>query len=59
MLYRTIINQEREVVDRVAVLQPGPPSELARQVAWLHDLDVDVIWPDGDTFRHEPFELAR
>lgn len=55
MLYRTIINRDREVVDRVAVLLPGPPSDLARQVARTHDLDVDVIWPDGDTFRYEPF----
>jgi len=56
MLYRTIINSERDVVDRVAVLLPGQPSELARQVARTHDLDVDVIWPEGDGYRHESFE---
>jgi hypothetical protein len=56
MLYRTIINRDRELVDRVAVLLPGEPSALARQVARTHDFDVDVIWPEGEGFRHEPFE---
>jgi hypothetical protein len=31
-------------------------GELARQVARTHDLDVDVIWPEGDGYRHESFE---
>lgn len=56
MLYRTIANRDTEIVDRVAVLLPGEPSELARQVARTHELDVDVIWWDGSTFRHEAFE---
>lgn len=56
MLYRTIINRDKDVVDRVAVLLPGPPSELAREVARTHELDADVIWPEGDGYRHEPFE---
>ncbi|WNB85755.1 hypothetical protein [Cellulomonas sp. ATA003] len=56
MLYRTIANRDTKVVDRVAVLIPGEPSQLARQVARTHELDVDVIWCDGTTFRHEPFE---
>jgi len=56
MLYRTIANRYSELVDRVAVLLPGEPSELARQVARTHELDVDVIWWGGNTFQHEPFE---
>lgn len=56
MLYRTIINRDKELVDRVAVLLPGPPSELAREVARSHELDADVIWPEGGGYRHEPFE---
>ncbi|QTE28556.1 hypothetical protein [Pengzhenrongella sicca] len=56
MLYRTIANRDAEIVDRVAVLLPGEPSKLARQVARTHELDVDVIWWDGNTFRHEAFE---
>ncbi len=36
MLYRTIANRDTEIVDRVAVLLPGEPSELARQVARTH-----------------------
>lgn len=56
MLYRTMINLDRDIVDRVAVLLPAEPSDLARQVARTHDFDVDVIWPDGDGFRHESFE---
>jgi len=56
MLYRTIVNREAEIVDRIAVLLPGEPSELARRVARTHELDVDVIWWDGSTFRHETFE---
>ncbi len=56
MLYRTIANRDTDVVDRIAVLLPSEPSELARQVARTHDLDADVIWWDGSLFRHEPFE---
>ncbi len=56
MLYRTIANRDSEIVDRVAVLLPDEPSELARQVARTHEIDVDVIWWDGSTFRHEAFE---
>jgi hypothetical protein len=56
MLYRTIANRDTEIVDRVDVLLPGEPSELARQVARCHELDVDVIWWDGSTFRHKAFE---
>ncbi len=56
MLYRTIANRDTEIVDRVAVLLPNEPTTLAREVARTHDLDVDVIWSDGSTFRHEPFE---
>lgn len=56
MLYRTIANRDTEIIDRVAVLLPGEPSDLARQVARSHELDVDVIWWDGSTFRHEAFE---
>jgi hypothetical protein len=55
MLYRTIANCDSEIVDRVAVLLAGKPSELARQVARTQDFDVDVIWEDGKIFRHEPF----
>lgn len=56
MLYRAIANYDAEVIDRVAVLLPGPPSPLARQVARTCELDVDVIFWDGRTFQHEPFE---
>lgn len=56
MLYRTIANRDREIIDRVAVLLPGEPSKLARQVARNHELGADVIWWDGSTFRHEAFE---
>jgi hypothetical protein len=56
MLYRAIANEHADVVDRVAVLLPGPPSELARRVARTCELDADVIWWDGSTFRHERFE---
>lgn len=56
MLYRTIANEHADVIDRVAVLLPGPPSELARRVARTCELDCDVIWWDGSAFRHEPFE---
>jgi hypothetical protein len=55
MLYRTIANRDSDIVDRVAVLLPGEPSELARLVARTNDLDVDVIWWDGSAFRREPF----
>lgn len=58
MLYRTIANRDSEIIDRVAVLLPGEPSDLARQVARTHELDVDVIWWDGGTFRHDPFNLG-
>ena len=56
MLYRTIINRDEELVDRVAVLLPGPPFQLAREVARSHELYADVIWPEDDGYRHEPFE---
>jgi hypothetical protein len=56
MLYRTIANHDVEVIERIAVLLPGPPSKLARTVARVHELDVDVIWRDGRTFRHEALE---
>jgi hypothetical protein len=56
MLYRLIANHDADVIDRVAVLLPGPPSPLARQVARTCELDADVIFWDGHTFRHEPFQ---
>lgn len=56
MLYRTIANEHADVIDRVAVLLPSAPSELARRVARTCELDCDVVWWDGSTFRHEPFE---
>ncbi len=56
MLYRTIANHDAEIIDRVAVLLPGEPSHLARRVARTHELNADVIWWDGVTFRHEAFE---
>lgn len=55
MLYRAIINRDQDLVDRVAVLLPAPPSELAREVARTHELYADVIWPEDDGYRHEPF----
>lgn len=56
MLYRTIANHDADVIDRVAVLLPGPPTDLARRVARTCELDCDVIYWDGSGFRHEPFE---
>lgn len=56
MLYRAIANHDADVIDRVAVLLPGPPSGLARQVARTCELDCDVIFWDGNGFRHEQFE---
>lgn len=56
MLYRAIANHDADVIDRIAVLLPGPPTDLARQVARTCDLDCDVIWPEGSDFRHERFE---
>lgn len=51
LLYRTIANYDADVIDAVAVLLPGPPTDLARQVARTFDLDADVIWWDGSCFR--------
>lgn len=56
MLYRAIADEHDDVIDRVAVLLPGPPTDLARRVARTCELDCDVIWWDGRAFRHEPFE---
>lgn len=56
MLYRAIANHDADVIDRIAVLLPGPPTNLARQVARTCELDCDVIWPDGSGFRQEPLE---
>lgn len=57
-LYRTLANRglDRDIVDRVAVLLAEAPSDDAREVARVYDLGADVIWPDGDGFRREPFE---
>ena len=56
MLYRSIANHDADVIDRIAVLLPGPPTDRARQVARQCDLACDVIYPDGPAFRQEPFE---
>jgi hypothetical protein len=56
LLYRTIANYDADVIDAVAVLLPGPPTDLARQVARTFDLGADVIWWDGTTFRQEKFK---
>lgn len=55
LLYRTIANYDADLVDRVAVLLPAPPSDLARQVARTFDLEADVIYWNGSGFVHEPF----
>lgn len=55
LLYRTIANYDTDLVDRVAVLLPAGPTELARQVARTFDLEADVIYWNGSSFVHEPF----
>lgn len=54
MLYRTIANRDTDTVDRVAILLPGEPSPLARQVARLNELEADVIWRVNGAFHEEP-----
>ncbi len=52
--YRYLVNIARkdDIVDRVAVLLPGKPSESDLSCAAAMYLDLDVIWQDGDTFVH-------
>lgn len=56
MLYRSIANHDADIIDRIAVLPPGPPTDRARRIARQCDLSCDVIWPDGVGFRQEPLE---
>lgn len=44
------------VIDGIAVLLPGPPTNRARRVARQCDLSCDVIYPDGASFRRQPLE---
>ncbi len=52
--YRYLVNIARkdDIVDRVAVLLPGKPSQDDLTCAAAMYLHLDVIWQDGDTFVH-------
>lgn len=52
--YRYLVNlaADRTLVDRVAVLLPGEPSQDDLSCAASMYLDLDVIWQDGEDFEH-------
>ncbi|SDE84191.1 hypothetical protein SAMN05660485_01819 [Blastococcus fimeti] len=52
--YRYLVNlaADRTLVDRVAVLLPGEPSQGDLSCAAAMYLDLDVIWQDGEGFEH-------
>ncbi len=52
--YRYLVDlaHKENVVDRVAVLPPGKPSESHLSRAASMYLELDVIWQDGETFVH-------
>lgn len=52
--YRYLVNlaADRTLVDRVAVLLPGEPSQDDLSCASSMYLDLDVIWQDGEEFEH-------
>jgi hypothetical protein len=50
MHYRMLANRDTDRIDRVAVLLPGKPSELALATLRQNDLDVGFIWREGNTF---------
>lgn len=52
--YRYLVNlaADRTLVDRVAVLLPGEPSRDDLSCAASMELELDVIWQDGEGFVH-------
>lgn len=53
MHYRMLANRDTDRIDRVAVLLPGGPSELARATLRQNDLEVGFICRDGGGFIEE------